>query len=363
MTKFYPLKLRQVCFLIIALFPITKILLLPALVSGVAKEDMWISTLINITLDFITIIFLIFACKKQDKNFFELMEYYFKGGAKVVYIVYLITFLIKAIIPIIQQKMYVDITLYEVFPNYLMFLPFFLFSAYFCVKKLTAFGRIADIVWTFTLFGFIFIFCLSITNCDFSSLLPIGANGIKNIFLGSKIGFSFFGDSVYLLFLVGNFKFEKKGTLKLILSFLASSLITLLFFVIFYTTFTFIAFRQIFALTDISRYATVINNIARFDYLAIFSILFSGIFSLILPLYFSTILAQKIFSFKNKVVPSIIVNGLIFLIIIIFNKFYFSIENAVINYLGIFIFFTTNILPIVFSFMFIKEKKYETIKN
>ncbi len=363
MTKTYALKLRQICFLMIALFPITKILLLPALYAGIANEDMWISTLINVLLDFVCLLFLIFACKKTDKTFFELTEHYFKGGAKIIYALYFFTLVIKAIIPIIQQKMYVDITLYEVFPNYLMFLPFFVFSTYFCAKNLTAFGRIADIVWAFTLFGFIFIFALSITNCDFSSLLPMGANGINKICNATKTGFSFFGDSVYLLFLMGQFKFEKKGTLKLILCFLASGLIILLFFVIFYTTFTDIAFRQIFSLTDISRYATVINNIARFDYVAIFTLLFSGIFSLLLPLFFAVILLTKIFNFKSKLLPSIIVNGLIFLGILIFNKFYSSIENCITSYLGVFTFFMTNVLPIIFSCLVFKEKKYELIKN
>ena len=75
-----------------------------------------------------------------------------------------------------------------------------------------------------------------------------------------------------------NFIYKKRDGIKIIIAFLISGLSVVLFMVVFYGIFTSIAFRQQFALTEISKYTAIINNIGRFDYIGILNILFSGIF-------------------------------------------------------------------------------------
>ena len=74
MTNKYPLNTRQVCFFIIAFLPITKIFSLPSLIANISREDMWLSILISLALDFITLIPIIIACKNAKKGFIELLE-------------------------------------------------------------------------------------------------------------------------------------------------------------------------------------------------------------------------------------------------------------------------------------------------
>ena len=112
---------------------------------------------------------------------------------------------------------------------------------------------------------------------DLGTILPVGANGFKNIANGAYSSLTWFGDAVYALFFIGEFKFSKKDGLKIFISYLISAVILIAFMIIFYSIFTSISYRQRFALTEISKYTTVINNIGRFDYVGIMMLLFSNL--------------------------------------------------------------------------------------
>ena len=70
----FQLKTRQVCLFIIAFIPVTKLFILPSVLASHANEDMWISATINLSLDFITLLFILNACKKAKTDFFTLLE-------------------------------------------------------------------------------------------------------------------------------------------------------------------------------------------------------------------------------------------------------------------------------------------------
>ena len=123
----YQLKSRQVCFFLIAFMPISKLFVLPSILAGFSAEDMWLSTVFNLFLDFLTLLAVVYACKKSKQTFFNLLENNFgKTGMKIVLSLYLIYFTLKAILPINEQKDYVELTLYTLKPTIYYFLPFFL---------------------------------------------------------------------------------------------------------------------------------------------------------------------------------------------------------------------------------------------
>lgn len=343
----YSLKTRQVCFFIIAFLPLTKFFALPSLLAQIAGEDMWICALINLLLDFFTVFAISHACKKTDCDFFTLLERTFGNvGSKIVLFLYFIYFTTKTIIPLNEQRDYVELTLYTLRPNIMYFLPFFILPFFLSMKKLRVLGRLADVLWFITLNGIITLFVLSISNADFGAILPIGANGLK-VFSGAYFGLSRFGDCAYLVFFIGNFSFKKNDGAKILLSYVLGAVLVLAFMVIFYCVFTSIAFRQRFALTEISKYSTVINNLGRFDYIGIVMILFSNLFSLSLPFYFSSQVINKIFNIKKNFIAPIIAVGLQLLLQLFFSQFSFGIENFITNYMGVFFIIMANVLPII----------------
>ena len=130
----YQLKTRQVCLFIIAFTPIIKLFTMPSLLAKTANEDMWISCLVSLALDFFTLLSVIFAYKRADGNFFDLMNRKLgKPFSNVILIVFFIYFTLKAIIPINEQREYVELTLYTLKPNLLYFAPFFLVAFYLCL--------------------------------------------------------------------------------------------------------------------------------------------------------------------------------------------------------------------------------------
>lgn len=354
------LKLRQVCLFLIVFSFLPKLFMMPSILARYADEDLWISGALNILLEFITLFFIVLVYRKENSNIFELLEEKFgKTISKVILCLFFIYFMIKSVIPLNEQKDYVDLTLYTLRPTLIYFLPFFILAFYFCTKKLRILGRVSDGIFATSLIGIIILFALSISNADFTSFLPIGAKGIRNIATASYSTLNWFGESAYCLFFIGEFYYKKKDGIKILFSYLLGSLITIAFLIVFYSVFTSISFRQRFALTEISKYATVINNIGRFDYLGILLLLFSNLFSLSLPLYFACIILNRIFKIKKAWISPIIVVGVQFVIMTVFYQFYNAFEKIIISYGGILFFIVGNLLPIIISIITIIGGNYE----
>ncbi len=226
----YQLKTRQICFFFIAFLPIIKFFMLPSVLAGISGEDMWISALFSFLLDGITLAVLLLFCKKNKTDYFTLLENNFsKSTAKTVYVVYAVYFFLKALLPIIEQRDYIELSLYLNNPSFLYFLPFVIVCFYICLKHLRILGRVSDILCWISLIGFSFIFGLSVSNVDFGAVLPIGAQGLGKIFKGSFTTLNWYGDAVYLLFFAGKFDYRKKDGIKIGLSYLVACLFAFIF--------------------------------------------------------------------------------------------------------------------------------------
>jgi hypothetical protein len=145
--------------------------------------------------------------------------------------------------------------------------------------------------------------------------------------------------------------------LNFFLVFLVHAFMVLFFSVIFYSIFTSIAFRQRFALTEISKYTTVINNIGRFDYLGIMMILLSNLFALSLPLFFCCKLLDRTFNFKNKWISPIITIGAHIAFLFFLSQYYATIENLLLKYGAILFFSLGNLLPLFMPLLARKKRK------
>lgn len=363
--KEYPLKTRQVALFFIAFTPLIKLFTMPSLISGIANNDGWISITFNLALEFLTIGLILLALRNYDGDFYSFLKENFGDKvAKGILVLYAIYFLIKSILPICEQKDYIELTLYQTSSNPLIFLPFLIISFYLSIKKLRVIGRIADATFLITLIGYFVLIGLSVSNADYASVLPLAVHPVKEILTGAISSFTWFGDGVYLLFFMGNFKFNKGDGKKILLAYLVSAVLVLFFFIVFYGTFTSISFRQRFALTEISKYSTVINSVGRFDYIAIFCILVSNIFSTAMPLYFCAFCLNQAFPIKKRCIYSIISHAVIFVIITFFREYFFTVEKLSENVLSFIYPVFSYLVPILVSARLIfkgnkKELSYE----
>lgn len=341
---------RQIALFFLSIVPFIKFFTLPSLTAGISGNDMWISAILNLVLDIVTAIVVLSACKKSNTDFFGLIENIFgKVGGKIVLILYAMFFLLKGFIPICEQKDYVVLTMYLALPKVAMFLPFFVLAVYLCCKRLRVIGRLADVLWIPTVIGFVLLMALTIPNLEMGALLPIGISGAKSIFKASYSSLNWYGDCVYLLFFIGRFKREKHSNLKIIIAYIVAGLMVVIFSVFFYATFSSLAFRKRFALTEISKYTTVINNIGRFDFIAIFLILFSSAFATIMPIYFACMLLARALPPKKHYIYPIILSLLIMILMFGLNEYFASLERFFTGFAGIIFLIFNNLLPIVLA--------------
>ena len=292
-------------------------------------------------------------------DFYTLLETNLGKSAKnIILMLYFVTFMIKGITPILEQRSFVERTLYESTHNFFMFLPFFAVCFFLCLKNLRVIGRVSDLLFVPTILGIVLIYSLSISNADFTAILPVGASGLPSILRGSYLSFNWFGDAVYLMFFIGQFKYKKNDFWKIFVCHLLPSIAVVFFMVMFYGIFTSIAHRQYFALTEISKYSLIINNVGRFDYLAILFLLLSNFFALSLPLFFASHILTKVFNFKKHYISVSIVIGLYLVLLLFLERFTYSITSVITNYFNLLFFITCNILPILLLFLR-KDKKNE----
>ncbi len=120
-----------------------------------------------------------------------------------------------------------------------------------------------------------------------------------------------------------------------------------------------VAFRQRYSLTEISKYSTVINSVGRFDYIGIFCIVLSAVFSVSLPIYFCCYSLSKVFNLKRRWIIPLIINTLAFGLIEALGEYVYSIETFILNYANIFFLIMGNVLPIISIFLKNKENKNE----
>lgn len=358
----YQLRLRQICLFFIAFTPILRFFMLPSLISELAGEDMWLSSLINVMADFIAVMVLLICCKRENADFYTLLKRKFGDAtAKTVFVLYALFFTLKAVLPICEQRDYIELTLYNTFPSILNFLPLFGICFYFALKHLRVVGRASDIMWLTSITGFIILFSLSVPNTDFGAILPVGARGFSAIKKAAISSFNWYGDGAYMLFFIGNFRWEKKGGIKIALSYLLSAAITVLFMITFYGIFKSLSFRQRFALTEMSKYSTVINNIGRFDYIGIFFILLSSFFSLSMPVFFACHAINRAFNLKRKWIFPLIISGLLAAFTGFFGEYFFGLEKIITEKLPVVFFIFGNAVPLLTPLLTVKSKKTEKV--
>ena len=346
-------KLRQVCFSLIAFATVLKIIVLPSFVSGFAKENLWISILLNFILDG-AMIFIVLKISDRFKGltFYQiLIENCGEIPTKIIMCLYALYFILKAYVPILEQKSFVEIALYETTHVVWIFAPIFLIICFFSYKGLKTVGRISDLLIWVSLFAIIVLLSLSIPACDLTNLLPI-AIGVpfKNVLQGSRFSLLWFFDSTYILFFIGKFKTEKLAKTKIMLSYLVVALIVTAFFCVLYCEFGPLTERQHFAPIKMGKYYLSFSNSGRIDYLAGFALAIVCVFAITLPLVFSSLCLSHSFNFKHKIIPCIIVNGVTAIIFFATQNFFFNVFSIIMKYGVYFLLFMAYALPLITLF-------------
>ena len=316
---------RQLAFIIAIIFSVTKFYVLPAHVSSFSREAGWSALFVNFVIDLALLLICLFVVKNQpDCSVYDTSVRLFgKAFTKVIYFIYAIYFLLKAFIPILEQKNTISLTFYESQPTLLIFMPYFIVGFYVILKGVNAFARSVEIISILWALGLIITLSLAIPAGEYASLLPLfqPANKILN---GTFNSFLWFGDPLIILF-ISEFISDKKGLYKkTLIGYAVSVVATLLLVAVFYSIFQGIAERQYYAPIKMSKYSITLSNIGRLDYFG--SLMFSvvSVYAMTLPMLIATILINKIFNFKNNFIVPLLVTATELVLVYIFQNEIFS---------------------------------------
>ena len=294
---------RQILFFLTAIAPLGKMVLLPALLASVAKNDLLFPVLAQILVQ-AALVFCVLLLSRRERTLYQLIENTAGGVfAKIFIIIFSAFLLFASFLPIVEQKIMVRSIFYDTIPAYLVFTPFFLFSAYLACRPLSALGRMWDILAPLSVIGLAGILLLAAGSTDFGSLAPVGVTGVQGFVSGTALTCSWFYDAALLLPLIGRFRYTKGLAWKGALCYLAGGGVLLLFLAVFYGVFGEIAVIQSLGFARISGFFSAMTVLGRIDYVFIYALAFVMTFYVILPVQEAVGCISESFSSPKALAP------------------------------------------------------------
>lgn len=343
------LKAKQISAFFIALLPLTKIISAPAYFAKNCAEKIWQPLVLLLLFDLLLLLVWHFIHKKHpEENFYEILE---KNlglfTAKTIFLLYALFFLIKSIIPLFEQKLFIENTFYETLPQAPVFYPAFIIVFYLALKGFKSFFRTCEIMAFVTAIGLFLILFLSLPTASFKNLLPLFAFSNKSAPICALTSICWFNDAIYLIFFLGHFKAKKGDELKICLSYFLTFLFVILFFITFYGIFSYVAQTRKVAISELGLFSVALINVGRFDYVGLFMLSLSSIISVSLPIMLSVHCLCFVFGFKKRLTYTIILVTLLFFITIFFSAKQLLIFQFITTYLTPLFLLCGYILPLL----------------
>ncbi len=319
------LSARQVYFLLACILPVGKLILLPARLADVSKNDLLLPAALHLLLQ-AGAVFCALLLAKRNMSLFEMLEGTLGHvAACVLQTVFALFLLFAALLPVLEQKLLVQSVFYDTLPTIASFAPFFLFAAYACSKPLASFGRMWDMLAPFSLAGYFGILLLSVGSADLAALAPTGAAGASGFFGGTMSAFAWFYDAALLLPLLGKIDYTRGMAWKGMLFYLAGGAGVLIFLAVFYGIFQETSVNQLYAFTATSKYFSGIATLGRADYLFIIVLTLVMTFSCILPIQGAIECALQAYGRKRWLAIVLSVGAsLVFLILVLVLDYRFG---------------------------------------
>ncbi|MDE6558225.1 MAG: spore germination protein [Clostridia bacterium] len=330
------ISVRQICFILAAYNAATKLLLYPTNAASAVGNALIFSALFNLVLQTVIIWSVSFLSSRTDKTFFELLENTFgKVTAKVIYALFALYFLMSAIVPMNEQQLLVHDSFYDTMPSLIIFLPFFIFSVYAGVKSFTNVGRCADICFPIFVFTALCFIIMSVSEADFSNLLPVMRQPVLKV-AGLSLSSVFrFSESAFLLMFMGHYKYKKGDAAKLTLSYVGGGLVVIIIMAAFWSLYGALTPTRSFALSNISVFFPVISFVGRIDLFVIYAFDLVVLFAIVLNVQMFTHCLCLTFGKDLKIIYSLCANTVLLAVTFLAYNKYTALQQAAGNWFWI----------------------------
>lgn len=330
------INVRQICFIMAAYTAVTKLLIYPTTLAELCGRDLLFPALINFFIEGVLIWAVCFLCSRTDKTFFGLLQGTVGDvGARIVYGLLAGFFMLSAIIPLFEQKLYVHTIFYDTVPSFIVFLPIFIFTVYAASKNLENIGRCADICFPMFAAVMAFLFFMAYNAVKPDNLLPVLQTTAASVFGGAlKTSFRFM-EPCWMLMFMGRFEYKKGDAAKITLSYACGAAIVLLFLFVFYGIYGEISASRTFAISRTSIYFPAIESIGRIDLVMLYVLEVVMLFALVINIQLAVHALTKCVGYENRKALSLAVNAVLLLILLFCDHYFHAVQTAYYDWLWI----------------------------
>lgn len=351
-------KSRQIAFFAAFVLPTYKLLETPSLLARFAKGDLLLPALLHYLLQGGLLALALYAASRSEKPLFARLEERLGKWSVGVYVLLALTFLLVAVLPLLDLEKFVYATFYDTSPTLFSFAAFFLFAAFACTKGLKCMGRSADLGLFLFLPAFLLLVGMSFPATKLDNLLPLFGESPKASLFAFTYTSPHFTDVVLLLPLIGQLSYQKGDGKKIVAGYGAGAAFVLAFLCVFFGLYSTIAPREHYAFSKIAQYFPVLSIVGRIDLLFIYMLCVVLFFYVAAPLQYAVHSFAKCMKTERKTLLSALVCFGAFLFVLFCNKYYDSFYALFCERLYPLFLLLSFGVPIALSLIPLKEKRH-----
>ena len=346
---------RQIALAAAFLLPAAKLLEAPSILATYAAGDLLLPAFLHFLLQFGVLFALLFTVSKSEKTLFERLNACLGKWSLLFYGLYAAYFLFAAVLPLLDMEKFTYAAFFDTSPTVFAFVSFFIFSAFLCAKGLKTLGRAADLCLFLFLIPFLALIGMSLFTADYSHLLPLFGNKLGDTMYAFKRTTPHFSDAVLLLPLLGNLRYKKGDTVKILGGYTIGAFSTLIFLATFYGIYASIAPREHYAFSKIAEYFPALDVIGRFDLLFVYMLTIVLLIFTAMPLQYTTQLVCHGFQVKSGILVSALLNVGAFLFLLFANRRYNAVYTLISGKLSFVFWIIADLIPLFFLLLPKKE--------
>ncbi len=350
---------RQIAFAAAFLLPAGKLLEVPSILAKHAAGDLLLPALLHFLLQAGSLWVILYAASRSEKTLLERLHERFGRGMVAFYALYAVYFVFAALLPILDLEKFVYAAFFDTAPTRFTFTLFFFLSAFICTKGMKGLGRAADLCLILFLVPFLAIVLMSLTETDLSHLLPLFGTKFGDTMSAFTYTTPHFSDAILLLPLIGNLRYKKGDTLKIMGGYVAGAASVLLFLAVFFGIYASLAPREHYAFSKIAQYFPALSTVGRIDLVFVYLLTAVLLFFTCMPLQYTVDFACRIAGTRKRTLFSAILNVLLFLFALNFNRFYDGFYEVIGGKLPVVFWLVADLVPLFLVFLpKMKEKRH-----
>ena len=342
---------RQIALVCACILPSAKLLEVPSLLAKYSGGDLLLPALLHFLLQGGILFALLYASSRSEIPLFERMERLLGRWSYLIYALLGIYYLFAGILPLLDLEKFIYAAFFDTSPTTFSFTFFFFLSAFLCTKGLKAFGRFADLSLFLYAIPFLLLIALSVSETDLTHLLPLFEKPFGDTMSAFTYTTPHFSDAILLLPLLGNLRYKKGDSAKIMCGYGVGALSSLLFFAVFFGIFSSIAPREHYAFSKIAQYFPTLSIIGRVDLFFVYSLTIVLLIFTSLTSLYTVDFTCRIVGTKRRVFFSAILNIGLFFFVFYCNKYYNFFYALIAGKLPIVFWFIADMVPLLLLFL------------